>query len=399
MKINFKNKKAIVRVDFNVPLDKENRVTDDTRIKRAIPTLKFVLENGGSLILISHFGRPLKKRRDDGSIDVEKFTLRNVIPVLEDLIGVDVDFASDCIGEEAFLKAEKLGSGQILLLENTRFYSEETDGNEAFAEKLSMLGDVFVNDAFGAAHRAHASTSIIAKYFSVENKCLGLLMEQEIQSAEKILSETPHPFTAIIGGAKVSDKIQLLDTLIQKADNILIGGGMAYTFIRAMGGKIGDSLFEEEYVTLAIDLIKLAEAKGVKLLLPKDSVISDKFSESGNTQMVNSNEVPAEWLALDIGDIAVKEYSEVILQSKGILWNGPLGVFEMDKFSNGTYKIAQAIAQATEEGAYSLIGGGDSVAAVKKAGLDDKVSYISTGGGALLEYFEGKELPGIAAMK
>jgi len=398
MNIDFQNKKVLVRVDFNVPINSEKEVTDDTRIKRALPTLKYILEKGGSLILMSHFGRPQKKKRDDGMIDVEKFTLQNIIPALVDLIGVEVDFANDCIGAEAIEKAAELEPGQILLLENTRFYKEEKEGDEAFAEKLASLADVYVNDAFGTAHRAHASTTAVAKFFSKENKCLGLLMQQEIENAEKVISNTPHPFTAIIGGAKVSDKIKLLDKLIQKADNILIGGGMAYTFIRAMGGKIGDSLFEEEYVTLAIDLINLAKSKGVKLLLPKDSVISDKFAETGNIKVVNSNEVPDEWLALDIGDEAIVSYSEVILNSKCILWNGPLGVFEMEKFSKGTYKVAEAIATSTENGAFSLIGGGDSVAAVKKAGLGNKVSYISTGGGAMLEYFEGKVLPGIKAI-
>lgn len=398
MNIDFQNKKALVRVDFNVPVNSEKQVTDDTRIRRALPTLKHILEQGGALILMAHFGRPQKQRREDGSIDVEKFTLRQVIPALEELIGVEVDFADDCIGKQAVEKAAALEPGQILLLENTRFYKEEKEGNEAFAEKLAALADVYVNDAFGAAHRAHASTTTVANFFAPENKSLGLLMQQEIENADKVLNDTPHPFTAVIGGAKVSDKIKLLDKLIQKADNILIGGGMAYTFIRAMGGKIGDSLFEDEYVTLAIDLINMAKSKGVKLLLPIDSHISDKFSESGNSKIVNSDSVPDEWLALDIGPEAIKEYSAVIKASKCILWNGPLGVFEMEKFSTGTYSAAEAIAEATEAGAFSLIGGGDSVAAVKKAGLDEKISYISTGGGAMLEYFEGKVLPGIKAV-
>jgi phosphoglycerate kinase len=398
MNIDFRNKKALVRVDFNVPVNSEKKVTDDTRIRRALPTLKYILENGGSLILMSHFSRPQKKRKEDGSIDREKFTLRNIIPALVELIGVEVDFADDCIGAQAREKAAALEPGQILLLENTRFYKEEEEGNEAFAEKLAALGDVYVNDAFGAAHRAHASTTVVARFFAPENKSLGLLMQQEIESAEKVLKNTPHPFTAVIGGAKVSDKIKLLDKLIQKADNILIGGGMAYTFIRALGGKIGDSLFEDEYVTLAIDLINMAKSRGVNLMLPVDSVISDKFAETGNDIVVDSDKVPDEWLALDIGPRAIEEYSKVILDSKCILWNGPLGVFEMDKFSKGTYSIAGAIARSTENGAFSLIGGGDSVAAVIKTGLDDKISYISTGGGAMLEYFEGKELPGIQAI-
>lgn len=399
MNLDFKNKKVLVRVDFNVPLDSENKVTDDTRITRALPTIKHILEQGGSLILMSHFGRPQKKKKEDGSIDVEKFTLRHVIPTLIERIGVEVDFADDCIGEQAVEKAASLEPGQILLLENTRFYTEEKEGNEEFAKKLASLADVFVNDAFGAAHRAHASTTAVASFFRKDQKSLGFLMLQEIENAEKVLSDTPHPFTAIIGGAKVSDKIKLLDKLIQKADNILIGGGMAYTFIRALGGKIGDSLFEEEYVTLARDLINMAKSKGVKILLPEDSVISDSFADNGSVKVVKSNQVPEEWLALDIGEEAIKDYSQVILDSKCILWNGPLGVFEMERFSNGTYKIAEAIAKSTENGAFSLIGGGDSVSALKKAGLDDKVSYISTGGGAMLEYFEGKVLPGIKAIQ
>ena len=399
MNIDFKNKKVLVRVDFNVPVNSARQVTDDTRIRRALPTLNTILEKGGSLILMSHFGRPEKKRKDDGSLDIEKFTLRNIIPTLEDLIGVEVDFADDCIGAQAKEKAAKLKPGQILLLENTRFYKEETEGNEGFAQKLAALADAYVNDAFGAAHRAHASTTTVANYFDREHKSLGLLMQQEIENAEKVLLDTPRPFTAVIGGAKVSDKIKLLDKLIQKADNILIGGGMAYTFIRAQGGKIGDSLFEEEYVTLALDLIKMAEAKGVKLYLPKDSLIADKFDANARVQTISSHEVPDEWMALDIGPEAIASYSEVIMQSKCILWNGPLGVFEMEAFSKGTFEIAKAIAASTVQGAFSLIGGGDSVAAVGKAGLEDKVSYISTGGGAMLEYFEGKVLPGIQAVQ
>ena len=398
MNIDFKNKQVLVRVDFNVPVNSQKQVTDDTRIRRAIPTLRYILEQGGALILMSHFGRPQKKRKDDGSLDVDKFTLRNILPTLENLLGADVDFADDCIGAQATEKASALKPGKVLLLENTRFYKEETDGNEGFAQKLAALADVYVNDAFGAAHRAHASTATVAQFFDKQHKCLGMLMQQEIENAEKVLSDTPRPFTAVIGGAKVSDKIQLLDKLIQKADNILIGGGMAYTFIRAQGGKIGDSLFEEEYVTLALDLIKMAESKGVRLLLPKDSLVADKFDANAHVQTVPSNEVPEEWMALDIGPEAIKAYSEVIMNSKCILWNGPLGVFEMEAFSKGTYETAKAIAASTKKGAFSLIGGGDSVAAVTKAGLDEQVSYISTGGGAMLEYFEGKVLPGIEAI-
>ncbi len=397
--MNFKNKKVLVRVDFNVPLGKNFEVTDDTRIRGALPTLNYILEQGGSLILMSHLSRPLKKLNEDGTINVPKFTLRHIVPVLSQHLGIPVDFASDCIGQEAVDKSNALQPGQVLLLENTRFYKEEESGNEEFSRKLSSLADMYVNDAFGTAHRAHASTTIVARFFSKENKALGFLMQQEIENAEKLLHNAPHPFTAIIGGAKVSDKIQLLDTLIQKADNILIGGGMAYTFIRALGGKIGNSLLEADYLTLALELIEKAKAAGVNIYLPKDSVISDKFSEDGNIQTVTSDQIPDDWSGLDIGDNAIGQYKEVIKNSKGIMWNGPLGVFEMEKFSKGTFEIARAIADATKEGAYSLIGGGDSVSAINKSGLSDQVSYISTGGGAMLEYFEGKILPGIAAMK
>ncbi|HAY71378.1 MAG TPA: phosphoglycerate kinase [Saprospirales bacterium] len=397
--LNFKNKKVLVRVDFNVPLGKNYEVTDDTRIRGALPTLNYVLDQGGSLILMSHLSRPLKKLNEDGSINVQKFTLRHIIPSLSALLGVQVDFAADCIGEEAVEKSGNLQPGQVLLLENTRFYKEEESGNADFAKKLASLADMFVNDAFGTAHRAHASTTIVAKYFSKDQKALGLLMGKEVMNAEKLMHDTPHPFTAIIGGAKVSDKIQLLDTLIQKADNILIGGGMAFTFIRALGGKIGNSLLEADYLTLALELLEKAKARGVQIYLPKDSVISDKFSEDGEIKTVDSYQIPDEWLGLDIGNVAIDEYREVIKQSKGILWNGPLGVFEMEKFAKGTFEIAAAIAEATQNGAFSLIGGGDSVSAINKSGLDDQVSYISTGGGAMLEFFEGKVLPGIAAIE
>jgi len=397
--LDFKNKKVLVRVDFNVPIGKNYEVTDDTRIRGALPTLNYILGQGGSLILMSHLSRPLKKLNEDGTINVQKFTLRHIIPSLSELLGVNVDFAADCIGQEAVEKSGKLQPGQVLLLENTRFYKEEESGNEDFAKKLASLADMFVNDAFGTAHRAHASTTIVAKYFSKDQKALGLLMGQEVENAEKLMHDTPHPFTAIIGGAKVSDKIQLLDTLIQKADNILIGGGMAFTFIRALGGKIGNSLLEADYLTLALELLEKAKARGVQIYLPKDSVISDKFSEDGEIKTVDSYQIPDEWLGLDIGPVAIEDYREVIKQSKGILWNGPLGVFEMEKFAKGTFEIAAAIAAATQNGAFSLIGGGDSVSAINKSGLDDQVSYISTGGGAMLEFFEGKVLPGIAAMK
>ena len=398
MKSNFKNEKVLVRVDFNVPLTPDNKVADDTRIRKALPTLKHILKHGGSLILMSHLGRPLRKTGEDGKILVDKFTLKNIIPVLEKLIGLPVDFARDCIGQEAEEKAARLKPGEILLLENLRFHKEETAGDEEFARKLASLGSYYVFDAFGTAHRKHASTYTITRFFDRDHRDLGLLVREELENANRLLDNPERPFTSIIGGAKVSDKIKLLDRLIEISDNILIGGGMAYTFIKAAGGEIGLSLFEEDYVQMARDIMEKAAANGVNLMLPEDSVISDRFSESGNIKTVDSMHIPPDWMAMDIGEKTIKQYTDVILKSKSIMWNGPLGVFEMKPFSKGTFKIAEAIAEATGRGAFSLIGGGDSVSAINKAGLADKVSFISTGGGAMLKYIESRSLPCIDAV-
>jgi phosphoglycerate kinase len=388
---NFSGKKALIRVDFNVPLDENFKITDDNRIKATIPTIKKILEDGGSVILMSHFGRP-----KDGP--AEKYSLKHLVDHLSSLLGTKVDFAKDCIGEEAETKAKNLKPGEVLLLENLRFHKEEEKGDEAFAKKLASLGDVYVNDAFGTAHRAHASTAVIAQNFGAEEKMFGLVMESEIKAGEKVLREAEKPFTAIIGGAKVSDKILIIENLLDRADNIIIGGGMAYTFERACGGKIGNSLVEEDRIDTASELMKKAAEKGVRIHLPADSIIADKFSEDATVSSSLSNTIPDDWMGLDIGALACETFTKVIHDSKTILWNGPMGVFEMEKFQNGTKAIAKAIAEATENGAYSLVGGGDSVAAVNKFDYSDKVSYVSTGGGAMLEFFEGKELPGIAAI-
>jgi phosphoglycerate kinase len=389
---NFSGKKVLVRVDFNVPLDDQYNITDDTRIKAAVPTIKKILKDGGSAILISHFGRPKEG-------PTEKYSLKHLLKRVSELVGTEVQFANDCIGEEAFQKAKALKSGEVLLLENLRFYKQEEKGDEAFAEKLSKLGDVYVNDAFGTAHRAHASTAVIAKFFSQENKMFGLLMESEVRSAEKVLHSAEKPFTAIIGGAKVSDKILIIENLLERATDIIIGGGMAYTFFKAMGGQIGKSLVEEDRLDTANDLLKKAEAKNVCIHLPADSIIADKFAKDAEISSSLSNTIPDGWMGLDIGEMACETFIKVIHNSKTILWNGPMGVFEMEKFQHGTKCVAQAIAEATQKGAFSLIGGGDSVSAINQFGFADKVSYVSTGGGAMLEYFEGKELPGIAAVK
>lgn len=389
---NFSGKKALIRVDFNVPLDSNYNITDDTRMKAAVPTIKRILKDGGSVILMSHLGRPKEG-------PTEKYSLKHLLKHLSELLGTNVQFANDCIGEEAFEKAKALKPGEVLLLENLRFYKQEEKGDEAFAEKLSKLGDVYVNDAFGTAHRAHASTSVIAKYFSPESKMFGLLMEGEVSSAEKVLHSAEKPFCAIIGGAKVSDKILIIENLLERATDIIIGGGMAYTFFKAMGGQIGKSLVEEDKIIVANDLLKKAEAKGVCIHLPADSIIADKFSNDAEVSSALSNTIPDGWMGLDIGAMACETFTKVIHNSKTILWNGPMGVFEMEKFQHGTKCVAQAIAEATEKGAFSLIGGGDSVSAINQFGFADKVSYVSTGGGAMLEYFEGKELPGIAAIK
>ena len=396
---DFKGKRALVRVDFNVPLDKQFNITDDSRIKGALPTVRKILNDGGSVVLMSHLGRPLKKLKEDGNIDYEKFSLRHTVRHISDLLGIEVQFAADCIGEEAFAASAALKPGQVLLLENLRFYKEEEKGDAAFAEKLSKHGDAYVNDAFGTAHRAHASTTIVANYFDAAHKMFGYLMAAEIKNADKVILETRKPFTAILGGAKVSDKILIIENLIEKADNIIIGGGMAYTFFKAQGFYVGSSLVEDERLETAKEVLAKAAAKGCKILLPVDSLIADKFAADAQSKTTDSNNIPDGWMGLDIAERAISEFRNVILVSKTILWNGPMGVFEMLPFQKGTIAIAQAVAEATKHGAFSLVGGGDSVAAVHQFGLADQVSYVSTGGGALLEYFEGKELPGIKAIR
>ena len=395
---NFAGKKALVRVDFNVPLDEFFEITDDTRMSATIPTIKKILADGGSVILMSHLGRP-----KDGPTN--KFSLDHLMNHLHELLNGDgtndtrVFFADDCIGEQAILTAGMLKPGEVLLLENLRFYKEEEKGDAAFAENLSKLGDVYVNDAFGTAHRAHASTAVIAQFFAADKRMFGLLMESEVKSAEKVLHEAEKPFTAIIGGAKVSDKILIIENLLERATELIIGGGMAYTFLKARGGKIGNSLCENDRLQTALDILEMAKQKNVSIHLPEDSVIADKFAADANTEVRPSDAIPDGWMGLDIGPKAVGIFSEVIRKSKTILWNGPMGVFEMEKFQHGTKSIALTVAEATANGAFSLVGGGDSVAAVNQFNLADKVSYVSTGGGAMLEYFEGKVLPGIAAIK
>lgn len=389
---NFKGQKALVRVDFNVPLNAEYVITDDNRMRATIPTIKKILGDGGSVILMSHFGRP-----KDGP--TEKYSLKHLVNHLIKLLdGATVKFADDCIGESAIKLSASLQAGEVLLLENLRFYKEEEKGDVAFAEKLSKLGDLYVNDAFGTAHRAHASTAVIAQFFSGDKKMFGLVMEGEVASAEKVMHQSEKPFTAIIGGAKVSDKILIIENLLERATDIIIGGGMAYTFMKAQGGQIGNSLCENDRLDTAIEILKKAEAKGVCIHLPSDSVIADAFSATANTSNAPSNHIPEGWMGLDIGANATEQFSNVIKRSKTLLWNGPMGVFEMEKFQHGTKAIAVAVAAATKEGAFSLVGGGDSVAAVNQFGFADQVSYVSTGGGAMLEYFEGKSLPGIDAI-
>jgi phosphoglycerate kinase len=391
---NFKGHKALVRVDFNVPLDEQFTITDDSRMTATIPTIKKILADGGSVILMSHFGRPKEG-------PVEKYSLKHLVKHLHGLLGgnTKVFFADDCIGEQAKLTSGMIKAGEVLLLENLRFYKEEEKGDGSFAEKLSKLGDVYVNDAFGTAHRAHASTAVIAEFFPADKKMFGLLMESEVKSAEKVLHNNEKPFLAIIGGAKVSDKILIIENLLDRATDIIIGGGMAYTFYKAQGGHVGNSLCETEKLDVANELLKKADEKGVCIHLPVDSIIADKFDANANVSGALSNNIPDGWMGLDIGEMACETFTKVIMHAKTILWNGPMGVFEMEKFQHGTKAIAKAVAEATRNGAFSLVGGGDSVAAVNKFGLHDQVSYVSTGGGALLEYFEGKELPGIAAIK
>jgi len=396
---NFSGKRALIRVDFNVPLSKENfEVTDDSRIKAAVPTIHKILKDGGSVVLMSHLGRPLKKLKEDGSVDVKKFTLKHTVKTVSQLIGKNVMFADDCTGDAAFFMSKNLQAGDVLLLENLRFYKQEEKGDEAFAEKLSKHGNVYVNDAFGTAHRAHASTAVIAKFFP-DAKMFGYVMANEIKNAEKIMNNPQKPFTAIMGGAKVSDKILIIEQLMKKVDHLIIGGGMAYTFFKAMGGKIGSSLCEEDKLDLAKSIMEKAKQTGVKFHLPYDSVIGDKFDKDANKEMANSDNIKEGWMGMDIGPLACDAYDKIINNSKTILWNGPMGVFEMPKFATGTQCVAEAIAEATAKGAFSLIGGGDSAAAINQFNMADKVSYVSTGGGALLEYFEGKELPGIKAIE
>ncbi|GAA4458696.1 phosphoglycerate kinase [Rurimicrobium arvi] len=395
---NFKDKKAVIRVDFNVPI-KNNVIGDDTRIRAALPTIKKVLADGGSVVLLSHWGRPIKDMEKKPELTKADFSLSRIVDRLSELLGTPVQFADDCMGEATEQKVAALQPGQVLLLENLRYYKEEEKGGAEFAKKLASYGDVYVNDAFGTAHRAHASTAVMAEHFSADNKMFGLLMEGEVSSAEQVLHHAEKPFTAIIGGAKVSDKILIIENLLDKATDIIIGGGMAYTFFKAQGGKIGSSLCEDDRLELANDLLKKAKAKGVNIHLPEDSITADKFAADANTDLANNTEIPDGWMGLDIGPKACTAFSEVIGRSKTILWNGPMGVFEMEKFQNGTRTIAEAVVAATEKGAFSLVGGGDSVAAVNKFGYADKVSYVSTGGGAMLEFFEGKTLPGIAAIK
>src|SRR5688572_14419454 len=389
---NFKGQKALIRVDFNVPLNDKYEITDDTRITAAIPTIQKILKDGGSVVLMSHLGRP-----KDGP--TEKYSLKHLVKHLGKLLGKDVQFADNCIGEKAFEASGKLKAGEVLLLENLRFYKEEEKGDIKFAEKLSKLGDIWVNDAFGTAHRAHASTAVIAQFFPAEKRMFGLVMEGEVASAEKVLHHSERPFLAIIGGAKVSDKILIIENLLERATDIIIGGGMAYTFMKAEGGKIGNSLCEDDRLDTAKELLEKAAKKGVCIHLPADSVIANKFAADAETSSSPSNAVPDGWMGLDIGPNAVKQFVNVIHRSKTILWNGPMGVFEMENFQHGTKAIATAVAEATQKGAFSLVGGGDSVAAVNQFGFTDKVSYVSTGGGAMLEYFEGKTLPGIAAVQ
>ncbi len=399
MNIQVKGKKALIRVDFNVPLNDKHEVTDDTRLRAALPTIHYVLEHGGSAILMSHLGRPGRKLKDDGSIDVEKFTLAQVVPRLSELLGQPVQFCNETVGDKANHMAASLKPGEVLLLENTRFEGGETQGDQKLARDMAELADVYINDAFGSAHRAHASTTTVARFFDPDHKSFGYLIESELKNAQRVLENPERPLTAIIGGAKVSDKILLLERLIDKVDNLLIGGGMAYTLIKSHGGQVGRSLVEEDRLELASKLIDKAREKSVSLLLPKDSVIADDFSNAANSKTAPSGAIPDAWMGLDIGPEARADFAEKIEGSKTILWNGPMGVFEMPKFADGTKSIAQAVAKATQKGAFSLVGGGDSVAAINQLDLADDISHVSTGGGAMLEYLEGKELPGIKAIR
>lgn len=388
---SFAGKKVLVRVDFNVPLNEQYQVSDDTRIRATIPSIQKIIAGGGAVILMSHLGRP------KGGPEA-KYSLKHIVPVLEHLIGRQVSFAGDCIGETAKHAASNLKSGEILLLENLRFHPEEEKGDVEFARQLSVLGDIYMNDAFGTAHRAHASTAVIAQFFP-ENKLFGYVMQGEINAIDKVLLQPERPFTAIMGGAKVSSKISIIENVLDKVDHLIIGGGMMFTFVRALGGQTGSSLVEEDRLDLALQLIEMARQKGVQLHIPTDTIAADAFNEKANTQVCAAGNIPDGWMGLDIGPASIAQFSNVITASRTILWNGPMGVFEMEKFSGGTRALGEAIVKATNSGAYSLVGGGDSVAAVNKFGIAEAVSYVSTGGGALLEYMEGIELPGVKAIR
>lgn len=396
--IDFNNKKVLVRVDFNVPLSSTFQITDDNRIKASLPTLNYILEHGGALILCSHLGRPQQKKLDNGELNVTKFTLNHLTSYLSTTLNRSVTFISDCIGSEAVNACKELKPGEVILLENTRFYPGEEKGDKEMAGILASLADVYINDAFGTAHRAHASTTLVANFFTAENKGFGFLMKAEIENARHIIESPEKPFTAIIGGAKVSDKMLLLDKMLDQVDSLIIGGGMAFTFIKAKGGQIGNSLVELDRLDLALQLMEKAKSKGVKLLLPVDVIAANKFGNDAETMVVSSDDIPEGWLGLDIGPKAVETFVSTIKSAKTILWNGPMGVFEMSSFAKGTLAIAESVAEATQNGAYSLVGGGDSVAAVTQVGLSNSVSYVSTGGGALLEMLEGKVLPGVKAI-
>lgn len=399
MKLNVKDKKVLVRVDFNVPLNSDFEVTDDTRIRAALPTIKKLMADGAKVVLCSHLGRPQKKLNEDGTINRKKFTLKHIVPLLSKKLETDVQFAEDTIGPKSTAAIKKLKAGEVLLIENTRFEKGETKGDEKMAHDLAQRVDLYVNDAFGTAHRAHASTAIVANFFLPKEKSFGFLIEKEIENANKVLNNPERPLTAIVGGAKVSDKILLLERLIDFANNIIIGGGMAYTFVKAQGGNVGNSLVEDDRMELALKLLAKAKEKGVEICLPVDSIIADQFSNDAKILTMETSNIPKDWMGLDIGPEAQAKFISVIENSATILWNGPMGVFEMSNFANGTQVIAQAVAKATaEKGAFSLIGGGDSVAAINQLELGSKVSFVSTGGGAMLEYLEGKALPGIKAI-
>ncbi|MFO7721428.1 MAG: phosphoglycerate kinase [Gillisia sp.] len=385
---NFKNKRALIRVDFNVPVDKDGNVGDANRIEAAVPTIKKILKDGGSVVLMSHLGRPKNNE--------SKYSLEQIVGKVSEVLGTDVKFVNNCVGEVAEKASNDLNPGEVLLLENLRYHEEETEGDSDFAKQLSKLGDIYVNDAFGTAHRAHASTTVVAKYF--EDKCFGYLLQKEIESLNKVLKSAEKPVTAILGGAKVSSKITVIENILGKVDHLIIGGGMAFTFIKARGGNVGSSLIEEDKQELALEILEKAKKMGVEIHLPIDSVIADSFSEMANTNTTPIDDIPDGWMGLDAGPKTIESFSNVIAKSKTILWNGPIGVFEMEAFSKGTIELGKAIGKATENGAFSLVGGGDSVSAVKKFGLEDQMSYVSTGGGAMLEMLEGKSLPGIDAI-